>query len=69
MEGILLGLEGSTSGWGVVGGAALAAIAVVSCVLGYIAEQEKSGRRVFWAEWPIPESAPSTVEEEMRLAA
>ena len=69
MEGILLGLEASTSGWGVVGGGALAVIAVVSCIFGYLAEQERAGRRVFWAEWPIPESEPPVTTDEMRIAA
>jgi hypothetical protein len=69
MEGILLGIEASISPWGVIGGIFLLAIATVSSVFGYAEEEERAGRRLFWAEWPIPESGPPFLEEGLRMAA
>jgi hypothetical protein len=69
MEGILLSIEALTSPWGVIGGISLLAIATVSSVFGYAAEEERAGRRLFWAEWPIPESGSPFLEEGMQMAA
>ena len=69
MEGILLELEVLSSPWSIVAGSALLAIAAAAALLGYTAEEERAGRRLFWAEWPIPESEAPPREEELRLAA
>ena len=69
MEGIILSLEALTSLWSVIGGMSLLAVVVGVVLFGYMAEEEKAGRRLFWAEWPIPETEPSSYKEELRLAA
>jgi len=70
MEGIILDLEALTSPWNLVGGLVLLAIVAGSILFGYMAGEEKAGRRLHWAEWPLPESEPSPpFEEEYRLAA
>ncbi len=70
MEGIVLEVEALASPWGFIAGLSLLAIVAVTVLFGYMAEEEKAGRRLFWAEWPIPESGPPPIfEEELRLAA
>jgi len=70
MEGIILEAEVLASPWGIIAGLLLLVIGAVSALFGYMAEEEKAGRRLFWAEWPIPETGPSPfIEEEFRLAA
>jgi hypothetical protein len=71
MEGILQDLVVLTSPWNIIGGVSLLAMATVWCVFGYTAEEEEAGRRLFWAEWPIPESESTSLkfEEELRIAA
>ena len=69
MEGINLGLEALASPLSFIGGVSLLAVVVGVVFFGHMAEEEKAGRRFYWAEWPIPESEPSSYEEELRLAA
>ena len=71
MEGIITGLEALTSPLNFIGGVSLLAVVAGLVAFGYMAEEEKAGRRFYWAEWPIPESEPSPHEheEEFRLAA
>ena len=68
MEGIALATEfiGSVA---YLGGIALLAFVASGVLLGYTAEEEKSGRRLYWAEWPLPEEGETAVEEEYRIAA
>ena len=70
MEGIILELEALTTPLAGIVGLSLLAVVFGIVMLGYTAEEEKAGRRLYWAEWPIPGSeAPSPEEEEFRLAA
>lgn len=70
MEGIILGLEALTSPLSFIGGVSLLAVVVGVVSFGYMAEEEKAGRRFYWAEWPIPGSEePSSEKVELRLAA
>ena len=69
MEGIILSLEALTSPLGFIGGVSLLAVVVGVVLFGYMAEEEKAGRRVYWAE-PIPGTEETSFEEEeLRLAA
>ena len=67
MEGIALATEfiGSVA---YLGGVALLAFVAATILFGYTAEEERKGNRLFWAEWPLPESK-ETAEEEYRMAA
>jgi hypothetical protein len=69
MEGIILGLEALTSPWSVIGGVSLLAVGIALMLLGRVSDEEKAGRRAFWAEWPIPGSEVSPRKEGLRLAA
>lgn len=68
MEGIALATEfiGSVA---YLGGVALLAFVASGVLFGYMAEEEKKGNRLFWAEWPLPEAGETVVEEEFRMAA
>ncbi|MHB1025923.1 MAG: hypothetical protein ACYC24_09510 [Desulfobacteria bacterium] len=68
MEGIALATEfiGSVA---YLGGVALLAFVASGVLFGYMAEEEKKGNRLFWAEWPLPEAGETAAEEEIRLAA
>ena len=68
MEGIALATEfiGSVA---YLGGVALLAFVASGVLFGYMAEEEGKGNRLFWAEWPLPESGETAVEEEFRMAA
>ena len=71
MEGIALATEfiGSVA---YLGGVALLAFVASGVLLGYTAEEEKSGRRLYWAEWPLSEAgepASPDVEREYLKAA
>lgn len=64
MEGILLDTSVFSSTVAILGGVAILAIAVVTAVLESVAEREAQGRRVSWAEWPLPESEPKAPAKE-----
>ncbi len=71
MEAILFDTAVFESVVAFLGGIALLATVAAAILLGYVAEKESRGERVFWAEWPIPESeahAPAGTEE-LRMAA
>ena len=71
MEGIIFDTTVLESVVAFLGGIALLAIVAAAILLGSVAEKEARGERVFWAEWPIPESetmAPARTEE-LRMAA
>jgi len=48
----------------------LLAIVVRAVGFGYMEEEEKAGRRLFWVDWPIPGTEETSFDEEvLRLAA
>ncbi len=69
MEGIALGTEFIGSVFAYLGGIALLAFVAGAVLFGYMAEEERKGNRLYWAEWPIPETGETATEEEFRLAA
>ncbi len=54
-----------------MGGVALLGLVVSVLFFGYMAGEEKGGRRLTWAEWPLPETAvrKSRKVDHLRLAA
>ena len=68
MEGIALATEFIGSIIAYLGGVALLAFVVSVLLFGYMAGEEKKGNRLFWAEWPLPETGEPE-EEAIRLAA
>ena len=69
MEGILIELE-SLASVGVFFAAVILTVLVARAILlGYTAEVESKGNRLFWAEWPLPETGEPEEEEAIRLAA
>jgi hypothetical protein len=69
MEGIALATEFIGSIIAYLGGVALLAFVVSGILLGYTSEEESKGNRLFWAEWPLPETGEAEEEESIRLAA
>jgi len=69
MEGIALGTEFIGSIFAYLGGVSLLAFVVSVVLFGYMSEEERKGNRLFWAEWPIPETEEAVMEETIRLAA
>lgn len=70
MEGIVL--EEMIVGFGsAFAGFILLVVAYTVAILAYIAEEEKAGAHLTWAEWPLPETAEPAPpkEEKVRLAA
>ena len=66
----LLGLEDFVVGFGVAFVTLLALICAVAAVaLAGIAEEEKAGHRLLWAEWPADERVEIAPEVELRMAA
>ncbi len=71
MEGIIFDTAAFESVVAFLGGVALLAIVAAAILLGYVAEKESRGERVFWAEWPIPEGEtyrPAEMETIRRAA-
>ena len=71
MEGILFDVTAFESVVAFLGGIALLATVAAAILLGYVAEKEARGEKVYWAEWPIPESEEHepAETETIRLAA
>jgi hypothetical protein len=69
MEGIALATEFIGSVITYLGGVALLAFVVSGILFGYMSEEESRGNRLFWAEWPLPETGEAEEEEAIRLAA
>jgi hypothetical protein len=69
MEGIALGTEFIGSIFAYLGGVALLAFVVSVVLFGYTSEEESKGNRLYWAEWPIPETGETATEEKILLAA
>lgn len=69
MEGILL----DTVAFGFGGAtlhAVILALAATGPLFGYMAEAERTGARLLWAEWPVVEKAEAPpVERKLRIAA
>ncbi len=66
----ILGLEDFVVGFGVAFITLLALIGVAAAVvLAGIAEEEKTGHRLLWAEWPMDERIEAAPEAELRKAA
>ena len=67
----LLGMEDLVVGFGVAFTTVLVLIVAAAAVaLAGIAEEEKAGHRLLWAEWPADESVVEVVPEvEFRKAA
>jgi hypothetical protein len=66
----ILALEEFVVGFGVAFTTLLALIGVTAgIVLAGIAEEEGSGARLLWAEWPLPEKAEVAPKVELRIAA
>ena len=67
MEGIALTTEFIGSVIAYLGGVALLAFVVGGILLGYMAEEESSGKEIFWAESPFTEVGVSeTAVENVR---
>ena len=69
MEGIIFELETLVSPWAVIGGVSLLAVGVALMLIGHASDGEKAGRRLYWAEWPVPGAEEATFEEEKFLRA
>jgi hypothetical protein len=69
IEIFALGTEFIGSVFAYLAEVALLAFVVSVVLFGYMSEEESRGNRLFWAEWPIPESGEPEAEEEVRLAA
>ena len=66
----LLGMEDFVVGFGVAFITMLVLIgAAAAVVLARIAEEEKAGHRLLWAEWPADEMVEVAPEVEFRKAA
>ncbi|MCR4310730.1 MAG: hypothetical protein NUW14_12065 [Deltaproteobacteria bacterium] len=69
MEGIALTTEFIGSVIAYLGGVALLALVVSVVLLGYMAEEEASGKRIFWAESPFTEVGEAPAERVKYLRA
>jgi len=71
MEGILLDIESFVSPITALFGLVLLGIGVGAILLGYMADEEKSGKRIFWAESPFTDvsEAPPVEGVPYRRAA
>jgi hypothetical protein len=71
MEGILLDIEMFASPSTVLSGLVLLAIGTCGILLGYMADREAGGNRIFWAESPftdVSEAAPVERVKYLRAA-
>lgn len=71
MEGILFDTAVFSSPIAFLCGVAILAVAVAAILLGSMADAERAGRTLYWAEWPLPESGtevPPKVEKVRRAA-
>ncbi len=66
MEGIVFDAAVFDSAVAFLCGVAILAIAVAVILIGSVYDQESTGRRVSWAEWPLPEAGPEAPAEEER---
>jgi len=66
MEGIVFDAAVFDSAVAFLCGVAILAIAVAMILIGSVYDKETAGRRVYWAEWPLPEAEPEAPAEEER---
>jgi hypothetical protein len=73
MEGILIEMESIAPVGVFFAGLIFLTLVATAILLGYTAEEEKRGERLYWAEWPIPGTEGTTVtsykEQEYLKAA
>jgi hypothetical protein len=69
MEGILLDIEMFASPVTVLLGLVLLAIGACGILLGHMADEEASGKRIFWAESPFTDISEAPVESVRHLRA
>jgi hypothetical protein len=69
MEGILLDIKMFTSPFTVLSGLVLLAIGACDILLGHMADEEASGKRIFWAESPFTDIGEAPVEKVEYLRA
>ena len=69
MEGIALGTEFIGSIIAYLGGVSLLAFVVGVMLLGAMANEEASGKRIFWAESPFTDVSEAPAEREKYLRA
>ena len=69
MEGILLAAPIFESTVALIGAGFGLAVVLQMILLGYVADEEAKGRRLFWAEWPLPEAKKPMPVVEIRKAA
>ena len=69
MEIFALGTEFIGSAFAYLAEVALLALVASVVLFGYMSEKESRGNRLYWAEWPIPETGETETEEEIPLAA
>jgi hypothetical protein len=63
MEGIIVDPDIFTSFAAWIGGAIVLVLVVAGIFFGYMADEERRGRRLPWAEWPLPGTEePATPE-------
>jgi hypothetical protein len=51
-----------------LGTLALLVLVIGGMLMGRLADQERTGKRFFWAEWPLPESEEAGQDEAERAA-
>ena len=66
MEGILLELESVLSPATALSALAILVAVVGGILLGHMADEEKEGKKVFWAESPFTDVGEVTFREEIR---
>ena len=69
MEGIALTTEFIGSVFSYLDGIALLAFVVSGILFGYMADEEASGKRIFWAESPFTDVSEAPVESVRYLRA
>jgi hypothetical protein len=69
MEGILFDIVMFTSPVTVLLGLVLLAVGACGILLGYTADEEASGKRIFWAESPFTDVSEAPVEKVRYLRA
>ncbi len=66
MEGIVFDAAVFDSAVTFLCGLAILVIAVAVILIGTVYDKETAGRRIYWAEWPLPEAESRPPAEEVR---
>ena len=69
MEGAIYEFEATVSTFVSLASFVLLVVAISGLFFGHMAEEEKAGRRLYWAEWPIPETEEALPKNVIRLRA